>query len=125
MIFLLRIMLKLLFAPVILILALFVWLCTWLVCVSSVLLGLVSAVLFIIALAILLLSASVEGFIIYLVLVPGAGVSGQSIRATGGCPLAAEQSSGNTVLHSGKDLRLIHEEKTRPLLQGMWRIQGK
>ena len=68
MIFLLRIMLELLFAPVILILALFVWLCTWLVCVSSVLLGLVSAVLFIIALAILLLSASVEGFIIYLVL---------------------------------------------------------
>ena len=68
MIFLLRFMLKLLFAPVSLVLALFVWLCTWLVCVSSVLLGLVSAVLFIIALAILLLSASVEGFIIYLML---------------------------------------------------------
>ena len=76
MIFLLRFMLKLLFAPVSLVLALFVWLCTWLVCVSSVLLGLVSAVLFIIALAILLLSASVEGFIIYLVLAFLASPSG-------------------------------------------------
>ena len=73
MIFLLRFMLKLLFAPVSLVLALFVWFFTWLVCVSSVVLGLASAVLSllalaILALAILLLSASVEGFIIYLVL---------------------------------------------------------
>lgn len=41
---------------------------TWLVCVSSVVLGLASAVLSLLALAILLLTASVEGFIIYLVL---------------------------------------------------------
>ena len=68
MIFLLRFMLKLLFAPVSLVLALFVWFFTWLVCVSSVVLGLASAVLSLLALAILLLSASVEGFIIYLVL---------------------------------------------------------
>ena len=67
-IFLLRFMLKLLFAPVSLVLALFVWFFTWLVCVSSVVLGLASAVLSLLALAILLLSASVEGFIIYLVL---------------------------------------------------------
>ena len=68
MIFLLRFMLKLLFAPVSLVLALFVWFFTWLVCVSSVVLGLASAVLSLLALAILLLFASVEGFIIYLVL---------------------------------------------------------
>ena len=73
MIFLLRFMLKLLFAPVSLVLALFVWFFTWLVCVSlvcvsSVVLGLASAVLSLLALAILLLSASVEGFVIYLVL---------------------------------------------------------
>ena len=68
MIFLLRFMLKLLFAPVSLVLALFVWFFTWLVCVSSVVLGLASAVLSLLALAILLLTASVEGFIIYLVL---------------------------------------------------------
>ena len=68
MIFLLRFMLKLLFAPVILILALFVWFFTWLVCVSGAVLGIVSGVLFLLALAILLLTASVEGFIIYLVL---------------------------------------------------------
>ena len=61
MIFLLRFMLKLLFAPVSLVLALFVWFFTWLVCVSSVVLGLASAVLSLLALAILLLSASVEG----------------------------------------------------------------
>jgi len=67
-IFLLRFMLKLLFAPVSLVLALFVWFFTWLVCVSSVVLGLASAVLSLLALAILLLSASVEGFVIYLVL---------------------------------------------------------
>ena len=48
------------------------WLCSsgsvlgW--CVSSVVLGLVSAVLFLLALAILLLTASVEGFIVYLIL---------------------------------------------------------
>lgn len=68
MIFLLRFMLKLLFAPVILILALFVWFFTWLVCVSGAVLGIVSGVLFLLALAILLLTASVEGFIIYMVL---------------------------------------------------------
>lgn len=67
-IFLFRLALKLIFAPVILILALFVWFFTWLVCVSGAVLGLVSGVLFLLALAILLLSASVEGFIIYLVL---------------------------------------------------------
>lgn len=54
MIFLLRFMLKLLFAPVSLVLALFVWFFTWLVCVSSVVLGLASAVLSLLALAILL-----------------------------------------------------------------------
>ena len=59
MIFLLRFMLKLLFAPVSLVLALFVWFFTWLVCVSSVVLGLASAVLSLLALTILLLSASV------------------------------------------------------------------
>ena|SRR5699024_10530598 len=67
-IFLFRLALKLIFAPVILILALFVWFFTWLVCVSGAVLGIVSGVLFLLALAILLLSASVEGFIIYLVL---------------------------------------------------------
>ena len=68
MIFLFRLALKLIFAPVIVILALFVWFFTWLVCVSGAVLGIVSGVLFLLALAILLLSASVEGFIIYLVL---------------------------------------------------------
>lgn len=67
-IFLFRLALKLIFAPVILILALFVWFFTWMVCVSGAVLGIVSGVLFLLALAILLLSASVEGFIIYLVL---------------------------------------------------------
>ena len=67
-IFLFRLALKLIFAPVILILALFVWFFTWLVCVSGAVLGIVSGVLFLLALAILLLTASVEGFIIYMVL---------------------------------------------------------
>ena len=116
MIFLLRFMLKLLFAPVSLVLALFVWFFTWLVCVSSVVLGLASAVLSLLALAILLLSASVEGFVIYLVL----AFSGQPLRAAGGCPLAAGQGARSAVFHSGKDLWLNHEEKTRSLLQGMW-----
>ena len=40
-IFLFRLALKLIFAPVILILALFVWFFTWLVCVSGAVLGIV------------------------------------------------------------------------------------
>ena len=66
--FLVRLVLKIAVAPIVAALALFVWFCTWLVCMSSVVLGLVSAVLFLLALAILLLTASVEGFIIYTIL---------------------------------------------------------
>ena len=66
--FIIRLVLKIAVAPIVAVLALFVWFCTWLVCVSSVVLGLVSAVLFLLALAILLLTASVEGFIVYLLL---------------------------------------------------------
>ena len=115
-IFLLRFMLKLLFTPVSLVLALFVWFFTWLVCVSSVVLGLASAVLSLLALAILLLSASVEGFIIYLVLA--------FLASPFGLPAAAfwllGRGARSAVFHSGKDLWLNHEEKTRSLLQGMW-----
>lgn len=66
--FLVRLMLKIAVAPIVAALALFVWFCTWLVCVSGAVLGLVSGVLFLLALAILLLTASVEGFIIYTIL---------------------------------------------------------
>ena len=66
--FIIRLVLKIAVAPIVAALALFVWFCTWLVCVSSVVLGLISAVLFLLALAILLLTASVEGFIVYLIL---------------------------------------------------------
>lgn len=66
--FLVRLVLKIAVAPIVAALALFVWFCTWLVCVSGVVLGLVSGVLFLLALAILLLTASVEGFIIYTIL---------------------------------------------------------
>ena len=66
--FLVRLVLEIAVAPIVAALALFVWFCTWLVCVSGVVLGLVSAVLFLLALAILLLTASVEGFIVYLLL---------------------------------------------------------
>lgn len=66
--FLVRLVLKIAVAPIVAALALFVWFFTWLVCMSGVVLGLISAVLFLLALAILLLTASVEGFIIYMVL---------------------------------------------------------
>ena len=66
--FLVRLVLRIAVAPIVAALALFVWFCTWLVCVSGVVLGLVSGVLFLLALAILLLTASVEGFIVYLIL---------------------------------------------------------
>ena len=66
--FIIRLVLKIAVAPIVAALALFVWFFTWLVCMSSVVLGLVSAVLFLLALAILLLTASVEGFIVYLIL---------------------------------------------------------
>ena len=66
--FLIRLVLKIAVAPIVAALTLFVWFFTWLVCMSSVVLGLVSAVLFLLALAILLLTASVEGFIVYLIL---------------------------------------------------------
>ena len=116
MIFLLRFMLKLLFVPVSLVLALFVWFFTWLVCVSSVVLGLASAVLSLLALAILLLSASVEGFIIYLVLA--------FLASPFGLPAAAlwllGRVQGVRYFIQERDLWLNHEEKTRSLLQGMW-----
>ena len=66
--FLVQLVLKIAVAPIVAALTLFVWFFTWLVCMSSVVLGLVSAVLFLLALAILLLTASVEGFIIYMAL---------------------------------------------------------
>ena len=66
--FLVQLVLKIAVAPIVAALTLFVWFFTWLVCMSSVVLGLVSAVLFFLALAILLLTASVEGFIIYMAL---------------------------------------------------------
>ena len=66
--FIIRLVLKIAVAPIVAALTLFVWFCTWLVCVSGVVLGLISAVLFLLALAILLLTASVEGFIVYLIL---------------------------------------------------------
>ena len=59
--FLVQLVLKIAVAPIVAALTLFVWFFTWLVCMSSVVLGLVSAVLF-------LLTASVEGFIIYMAL---------------------------------------------------------
>ena len=40
-----KLLLKIAAAPVVAILALFVWFCTWLVCVSGVVLGLVSLIL--------------------------------------------------------------------------------
>ena len=66
--FIIRLVLKIAVAPIVAALALFVWFFTWLVCMSGVVLGLISAVLFLLALAILLLTASVEGFIVYLIL---------------------------------------------------------
>ena len=62
-----KLLLKIAAAPVIAILALFVWFCTWLVCVSGAVLGLVSLLLCVCS-VLLFLSSSVTGGIIYLVL---------------------------------------------------------
>ena len=62
-----KLLLKIAAAPVIAILALFVWFCTWLVCVSGAVLGLVSLLLCVCS-AFLFLSSSVAGGIIYLFL---------------------------------------------------------
>ena len=62
-----KLLLKIAAAPVVAILALFVWFCTWLVCVSGVVLGLVSLILCVCA-VLLFLGSSVTGGIIYLIL---------------------------------------------------------
>lgn len=62
-----KLLLKIAAAPVVAILALFVWFCTWLVCVSGAVLGLVSLILCVCA-VLLFLSSSVTGGIIYLIL---------------------------------------------------------
>ena len=62
-----KLLLKIAAAPVVAILALFVWFCTWLVCVSGAVLGLVSLLLCVCS-VLLFLSSSVTGGIIYLVL---------------------------------------------------------
>lgn len=62
-----KLLLKIAAAPVIAILALFVWFCAWLVCVSGAVLGLVSLLLCVCS-VFLFLSSSVAGGIIYLVL---------------------------------------------------------
>lgn len=62
-----KLLLKIAAAPVIAILALFVWFCAWLVCVSGAVLGLVSLLLCVCS-VFLFLSFSVAGGIIYLVL---------------------------------------------------------
>ena len=62
-----RLLLKIAAAPVVAILALLVWFCTWLVCVSGAVLGLVSLFLCVCS-VLLFLSSSMTGGIIYLVL---------------------------------------------------------
>ena len=62
-----KLLLKIAAAPVVAILALLVWFCTWLVYVSGAVLGLVSLLLCVCS-AFLFLSSSVTGGIIYLVL---------------------------------------------------------
>ena len=66
--FLIRLVLKVAFAPVVLALMLFIWICAGIVFLSSMVLGLVSAGLCLLAVALLLLCGSVEGFVIYLFL---------------------------------------------------------
>ena len=62
-----KLLLKIAAAPVVAILALLVWFCTWLVCVSGAVLGLVSLFLCVCS-VLLFLSSSMTGGIIYLVL---------------------------------------------------------
>ena len=62
-----KLLLKVAAAPVVAILALLVWFCTWLVYVSGAVLGLVSLLLCVCA-VLLFLSSSVTGGIIYLIL---------------------------------------------------------
>ena len=62
-----RLLLKIAAAPVVAVLALLVWFCTWLVCVSGAVLGLVSLLLCVCS-VLLFLSSSVTGGIIYLIL---------------------------------------------------------
>ena len=62
-----KLLLKVAAAPVVAILALLVWFCTWLVYVSGAVLGLVSLLLCVCS-VLLFLSSSVTGGIIYLVL---------------------------------------------------------
>lgn len=62
-----KLLLKIAAAPVVAILALVVWFCTWLVCVSGAVLGLVSLILCVCA-VLLFLGSSVAGGIIYLIL---------------------------------------------------------
>lgn len=62
-----RLLLKIAAAPVVAILALLVWFCTWLVYVSGAVLGLVSLLLCVCS-VLLFLSSSVTGGVIYLIL---------------------------------------------------------
>ena len=94
-----KLLLKIAAAPVVAILALFVWFCTWLVCVSGAVLGLVSLVLCVCA-VLLFLSSSVTGGIIYLIL----AFFGKSFWAAYRRVMVAGQDSRTSVSDSGKCL---------------------
>lgn len=94
-----KLLLKIAAAPVVAILALFVWFCTWLVCVSGAVLGLVSLILCVCA-VLLFLGSSVTGGIIYLILAFLASPFGLPYRRV----MAAGQDSGASVSDSGKCL---------------------
>ena len=91
-VFLLKLLLKILVAPVILALTLFVWICVGIVYVSGLVLVLISMVIALLGMAVLL-TCSLQNGIILLVMA--------FLWSADGCHLAAGQGAGLEVCHSG------------------------
>jgi len=91
-VFLLKLLLKILVAPVILALTLFVWICVGIVYISGLVLGLISMVIALLGVAVLI-TYSLQNGIILLVMA--------FLISPFGLPMAAGQGAGFEVCHSG------------------------
>jgi hypothetical protein len=94
-VFLLKLLLKIVAAPVILALTLFVWICVGIVYISGLVLGLISMVIALLGVAVLLTCSLQNGIIL---LVMAFLISPFSAN---GCHLAAGQGTGLEICHSG------------------------
>ena len=90
--FILKLLLKILAAPVILALTLFVWICVGIVYVSGLVLGLISMVVALLGVAVLI-TCSLQNGIILLVMA--------FLISPFGLPMAAGQGTGLEICHSG------------------------